>query len=771
MKLRLITLSVVMAFSSASVMAAHTDHSHTEKATQVQQRIISDKLITVQGDKVTVNGELAKLNKGDIFSIDLGKAGAYNMTFEHKTAQVDGVQYLEAILLGDTKQRLSLKNDKGVWTGAFVTNKLAMTIGQVNGQSILTNVGKSYANAGAVATRASSTIMEPLTVARNEYDSYRFNGDKDLVNYPMDIKLSQLSEMKLNSEHVIKLPDGQEMTFIYDTKDTMKDGGTVWSGYSKETGISNRATLVYGAAGVYGHISTADGGYDVESKDGKTWVTDIKASKLKHTFDGVDVIASNDGNLRNIVAQATAVKNTTTATTTTTGTTTVPKTRIDVLYTYDQAFFDKYKATTVGTYPESGPELKIKSYIAIANQAYIDSGIDMTLNSVGFMRYATGFTLQKKPQTALNEAINGAVNIVTIDEAVMNTKGGTSAASTNVWRNRLNADIVVSFTPYVKAVHTNICGLAYLGGQSGQGVKGVANAGAYAYAFVAEGSDATSGTRCLENVMPHEVGHLMGAHHDRKTVGTANLSQAAFPYAFGYRIPNGGGTIMAYAYPRYNVFSTPLVNKCSKSGAVCGVANSEDNARVLNSTKEVVSQYRIGYDDPSVKLSGTFSYYGAPIPGVRSLASGMPCADSAYNGYFSCNVGLNSSSSWSMNSASIVVPTTSKVVTGNTTVSTSYFLTPITGVTYQAYTGITQDKANAMNFSVNFGLQKNTTTCVNTGTSESCSRVSVWATDPITTTSSIGVKTVVSAGTAVPVASPAVKTVRTPVSVASTAVK
>ncbi len=88
---------------------------------------------------------------------------------------------------------------------------------------------------------------------------------------------------------------------------------------------------------------------------------------------------------------------------------------------------------------------------------------------------------------------------------------------------------------------------------------------------------------------PHEIGHNMGAHHDRDNAGSA-----PFPYAYGWRWDGNNGTqyrsVMAYSPgSRQPYFSNPDINF---QGAPTGVENSEDNARCHDNTRFSVSKFR-----------------------------------------------------------------------------------------------------------------------------------------------------------------------------------
>jgi hypothetical protein len=93
----------------------------------------------------------------------------------------------------------------------------------------------------------------------------------------------------------------------------------------------------------------------------------------------------------------------------------------------------------------------------------------------------------------------------------------------------------------------------------------------------------------------HELGHNMGAHHDR-----ANASgEGAYPYSFGYQQPNTFRTVMAYyngcgfPCPRIEHFSNPDI---SYEGYPTGVdessPDSAHNVLTLNNTAAVISGFK-----------------------------------------------------------------------------------------------------------------------------------------------------------------------------------
>ncbi|PHQ81949.1 MAG: hypothetical protein COB69_03180 [Phycisphaera sp.] len=87
----------------------------------------------------------------------------------------------------------------------------------------------------------------------------------------------------------------------------------------------------------------------------------------------------------------------------------------------------------------------------------------------------------------------------------------------------------------------------------------------------------------------HEIGHNMGATHDRNNAGGA-----VFSYAYGWRWNSTNGvlyrSVMAYSPgSRVPYFSNPDINYI---GTPTGVVNSEDNARCHDNTRDSVANFR-----------------------------------------------------------------------------------------------------------------------------------------------------------------------------------
>lgn len=108
----------------------------------------------------------------------------------------------------------------------------------------------------------------------------------------------------------------------------------------------------------------------------------------------------------------------------------------------------------------------------------------------------------------------------------------------------------------------------------------------------------------------HELGHNMGATHDRDNTSI----QGAFPYSFGYQDPGGEWrTIMANncpgGCPRIQYWSNPDVTFGNvPMGVRAGEPDAADNRKTLNNTALTVVEFRptaVPLTTPDVKVNGS----------------------------------------------------------------------------------------------------------------------------------------------------------------------
>jgi hypothetical protein len=209
-------------------------------------------------------------------------------------------------------------------------------------------------------------------------------------------------------------------------------------------------------------------------------------------------------------------------------------------------------------------ESMVISAVEAANQAYINSGVNVTLNLVG---------LQEVSYTETGDT----------GVSVADLRGTSDGKMDEVHklRDSLAADVVSVITE-----DTNACGTAYT-----MRTESTAHASS-AFNAVKSG--------CLSNhSLAHEVGHIQGNMHDRPNSSNVGV----FPYSYGYRLcglTDGTGfrTVMSYSCsnaPRVTQFSNPNV---FYKGHATGIAyetdpaNSSDNARSMNNTADTVAAFR-----------------------------------------------------------------------------------------------------------------------------------------------------------------------------------
>lgn len=208
---------------------------------------------------------------------------------------------------------------------------------------------------------------------------------------------------------------------------------------------------------------------------------------------------------------------------------------------------------------QAGIETKIANAVAMANQAYINSQVDMQLNVV-----YTG-------EISYVESGNMATSL---SDLTGDYDGKMDAVHT--LRNQYGADQVVLITS-----DANYCGIGYV--MTNPGISFAP----YAFSVVHDDSSYS----CLSNgTLAHELGHNQGNTHDR----ASSSFPGAYDYSYGYRLCETGGfrDIMSYACtgaPRVSYFSNP--NVLLPSGQVTGTS-TDNTALSMNNTKAIVAAFR-----------------------------------------------------------------------------------------------------------------------------------------------------------------------------------
>ncbi|KAI9009283.1 Metallo-peptidase family M12B Reprolysin-like-domain-containing protein [Hyaloraphidium curvatum] len=250
---------------------------------------------------------------------------------------------------------------------------------------------------------------------------------------------------------------------------------------------------------------------------------------------------------------------------------------IDVLVVYTP----QARAAVGGT---ANMEARIRLAVAETNQAYANSRINMVMRlaHAAEIGYGSGGDMYQDLDrlTATSDGFMDEVHIL---------------------RDNYGADVVslwVSVGSY--------CGLGWL--------MGAPSLGFASYAFNVVHYSCATGYFSFG----HEVGHNMGANHDRANSGGGQ----SYPYSYGYQEPTGlWRTIMAYDCPkgcaRLQYFSNPAV---TYNGRAMGIdstqANGADNARTFNNHAQIMAAWRAEVTNPR-----TFTTWTAKTTTSRTRTS------------------------------------------------------------------------------------------------------------------------------------------------------
>ena len=215
------------------------------------------------------------------------------------------------------------------------------------------------------------------------------------------------------------------------------------------------------------------------------------------------------------------------------------------------------------------PELTIDYLFEYSNAAYKRSGIDLDLQLAGLIPVE----------------ISSADNNRTVLDLFKNREAPFQSADED--RTKFNADL-----PHIIRVDNSDeeegnCGIASYTVVGGKAWRNLASG-------ITEWKPATGGGGyyCGDRSFTHEIGHNLGAAHER---GNSTIyGGGAHDYSFGYGIVGAFNTIMGQVADGGTtpVFSSPDL-ECQ--GQPCGVSpgqsNSADNTRTLNNTKFLVAAY------------------------------------------------------------------------------------------------------------------------------------------------------------------------------------
>jgi hypothetical protein len=371
-------------------------------------------------------------------------------------------------------------------------------------------------------------------------------------------------------------PSGEKLDFRYERHIEHPGGDWTWVGRVDRDGVVQQAIITFGERAAFGAIDQ-DGkpALKLTMRGGKAWLVEtdpVKQALVEKQFGAghrddflipsAAVGAATDSQSNPLAAAAVAAAK--------------AATTVDVLVGYSNGF-------AAGLGGASQAQTRINNLVDVTNQAYINSQIDARIRLVHAMQ------VNYPDNTDNGDALEKLTGTRTtpVDPAFNALRAA---------RDQYGADLVSLVRKYDRQTQ-NGCGIAWLiGGDRQPYTTGSAGNG---YSVVSDGRQQDGNTTyfCRDESFAHELGHNMGAQHDRETATTdGTLKYGAFVYSFGYKTDAAGGNfydIMAYGdqgQTAYRVFSNPRVTLCG--GRACGVENQADNARTLSQTMPTAAAFR-----------------------------------------------------------------------------------------------------------------------------------------------------------------------------------
>lgn len=371
--------------------------------------------------------------------------------------------------------------------------------------------------------------------------------------HPIRFDRKRLEAMKPGETLPMVLPTGT-YDLVYDNRVTHDNGDFSWIGYLRDDGITYRATVTMGANGSYGQISTPEGLFRIEPVDANDWLVDVGAAKLDQPKDGDpdDAPPPAEAMVPETDADSTGVHTTATAPTGAAPVAGAP-TVVDLMVLYTNKFASRSTAQT-----------RVNNLLALSNQAYRDSQIPIQLRLVKTAR--VNYTEKNTNQQALSELANSRKNL----------------GFAKSLRSQFGADLVALIRPFNFTAQRN-CGIGYINGSNGTKLSA-----ALGFSVV---SDGRSGSLyCPDYSLVHELGHNMGAAHDRPHAS----APGHFPYSYGYSPDGVLGTIMSYSSSRIGLFSNPRLSLCNN--ATCGIDQASpagsDNALSIAVVRDTIAGFQ-----------------------------------------------------------------------------------------------------------------------------------------------------------------------------------
>jgi len=559
---------------------------------------------------------LMAMKPGDTVIVPFPLIGARKVVFEGVVKGTDGVRYWQGSLLNSPLDRVVLKQQGEGFVGLIRYGKTQYAF-RTQGQQWVTASAQSLSG-GAGRVYA---LGEAVT-AQKGYQAIQVNA-------------AVLAHTPVGGEISLPLPNGETEVAIVTQSGTDADGFYQVQAVSRMNGRAYPTVLTVSTEAVFGTIVRPEGTYQVVTRQGHTQLFDPKAAGLAepHGQDHVPVSAASLVG-KTTTAAATSTTGTSTATSLTPLAAGTVDTTITLLMTYSSTFVTLWGSETTA-------RTRLSNLVQIANSAYGNSGTGVQFKVVGWKLLGQADT---SPQNNLTQ-MYGARGVFSV---IPSLKKSTGAA------------IAVFYAPFNAATSTTgTCGVAYVPASGSGGLTAYARQVASLGLAALNDGQMTNGYYCAPLSFPHELGHTLGAMHDKANSNTTGV----FPYSFGKGISGQFGTVMSYISPRVALFSSPQLT-CTSSGAVCGSSTENVVATVLQTKSYMAATGKataasVASSDFTSASGWMLNSNGSAFTGtatIKALTTGVTCTFGK-TGLYVCSMPASTTS------VSLQPAVTGKVVT------------------------------------------------------------------------------------------------------------
>ena len=240
---------------------------------------------------------------------------------------------------------------------------------------------------------------------------------------------------------------------------------------------------------------------------------------------------------------------------------------LDVLIFYTAAMAEEHGG---------GITAYLQNLVDITNAAYINSDVTGRLNLLNLQQIETNLEQQLSENIDINTALINLNNNLTVQTI----------------RDNVGADLINLARVYQGQSGCGLAGFGY--SIDSLGNKELLPEYGFSVIETGEWSVGNQIFYCSDTSFAHEIGHNLGATHDRNHAN----GQGFYSYSYGHDVATEFATIMSYDEPSINYFSTPLK---TYNGLPLGIAEantqSADNVRTFNQTFLMVNNFRVSLEN------------------------------------------------------------------------------------------------------------------------------------------------------------------------------